>query len=747
MARAALISTSFSNGEISPLLYGRPDLSQYQNSVRALENFIVTPQGAITRRPGTYFVNEVKNSAHNTRLISFQYSTIQSYILEFGDQYIRFYKDNGAILEAAKNITGLTKANPGVVTSNAHGFSNGDSVYITGVGGMTQVNGRFFTVANVTTNTFELSGVDTSAYTTYTSGGTVARVYTLATTYLHTDVDNLYVTQSADTMYICHPSYPPKKLTRSGHTSWTITDVAFEDGPYGPENTSTTTMTPSGAGTVGGTITITASTSTFTAADVGRFIYIKKDVDDGDDDNEDDRGVGVITVYTSATQVTVEVKKVFKASASEEWALGAFYSGNYPSVCTFYEQRLWYANTPSNPQTIWGSVSAQYDKFGGSESMTEDTDGLNYSIASDQVNAIRWLMGQKVLLVGTTGDEFSVSASSLNEAITPTNIKITPESSEGSARVLPVKVGSSVIYVQGTRRRVMDSSYAFDVDRYISNDLTVFADHIVYPYVTQLAYQRQPYRVVWAVRSDGVLLGCTYYKDQKVMGWHKHTLGGTDAAVKSLAVVQGTYEDQLWMIVERTIGGQTKKYVEYMGEMFRDKDVTEAHFVDCGLRYSGTASSTLTGLAHLAGEDVSVNANGAAHPDVTVSATGGVSLTYAATTASVGFGYTSIVETNNIEGGAAQGTAQTAVTRIHELGLRFYETVGAQYGPNTDELTVIPFRTSGAGMNTAIPLFTGDKVIKFTGGYTREPRVVVVQDQPLPMTISCMVFRVSVAEI
>lgn len=747
MARAALISTSFANGEISPLIYGRPDLSQYQNSVRQLENFIVTPQGAITRRPGTYFVNEVKDSSKVTRLIGFQFSTIQSYVLEFGHNYIRFFKDNGAVLETAKNITGATAANPCVITSNGHGFANGDSVYITGVTGMTELNGRFFTVANQAANTFELSGVNSTAYTAYAAGGTVSRVYTLTTTYASTDVMALNVTQSADTMYIVHPSFHPKKLTRTAHTSWTIADVAFTDGPYLSENVSTVTMSPSAAGTVGSDITMTASSATFVAGDVGRFIYVKNAVDDGDGDDKDDRGIGTIKTVTSSTAAEVTVKRVFKTGAKEEWALGAFYAGNYPSTVTFYEQRLWYANTPTNPQTVWASVSGQYDAFGGTESMTLDTDGLNYSIASDQVNAIRWMMGQKVLLCGTAGDEFSVSASSLNEAITPTNIKITSESSEGSSSVQPVKVGSSVLYLQSTQRRVMDSSYSFDVDRYISNDLTVFSEHIAYPSVTALAYQRQPYRVVWAVRSDGVLLGCTYYKDQKVLGWHRHIIGGTAAKVKSICTIQGTNEDQLWMIVSRTIGGATKQYVEYMGEQFRNKTVDEAHFVDSGLRYSGAAADDISGLIHLAGETVSINAEGAAHPDQVVTALGHITLNDDYTSASIGLGYTSVIETNNLEGGAAQGTSQTAITRIHELGIRFYETVGAKYGPDEANLTPIPFRSSAIGMNDPIPLFTGDKVIKFTGGYTREPRVVITQEQPLPMTISCMIFRCTVAEI
>ena len=180
MARVHPFQTNFTKGELTPKLGGQVDLKQYANAVETLENMQVFPQGGATRRAGTRFICEVKNSANVTRLIPFEFNVEQSYVMEFGDQYIRFFKDNGQITETAQDITAITKADPAVVTVSSHGYSNGDHVWINDVVGMTEVNGRRYTVANKTTNTFELSGVDSTDYTTYCSGGTAAKVFEIS---------------------------------------------------------------------------------------------------------------------------------------------------------------------------------------------------------------------------------------------------------------------------------------------------------------------------------------------------------------------------------------------------------------------------------------------------------------------------------------------------------------------------------------------------------------------------------------
>lgn len=247
---ASIIKPSLAGGEIAPDLYGRVDVAKYQVAAKKLVNFFVHPYGGISNRPGTEFVGEVRDSTKVHRVIPFSFSTVQTYALEFGNLTLRIVKDGGHVLESAKVITGITKANPGVVTSVAHGLSNGDHVYIASVVGMTEVNGRTFKIANVATDTFELqdlggTNLSTSTYTTYVSGGTASRVYTVTTPYLEADLPLLKFVQSADVMTITHPDYAPRDLTRTGDAAWTLTEVSFVPGVDRPVGM---TITHSSAG-------------------------------------------------------------------------------------------------------------------------------------------------------------------------------------------------------------------------------------------------------------------------------------------------------------------------------------------------------------------------------------------------------------------------------------------------------------------------------------------------------------------
>ena len=225
--------TSFASGEISPELYGRSDTAEYSNGIETGTNCIVTPRGPIKRRNGTQFIAEVKDSSTAKRLIRYQFSQDTAFILELGNQYIRFYRDTGQVLESTLNITNITQASPGVVTSNAHGLANGDHVYITGVTGMTEVNSSTvaYTVANVTTNTFELQGTDTSAYTAYSSGGEINRVYEISSPYTTAQIPNVQYAQSGSTLYLVHPEVAPYTLVRTSDTSWALNEMELSPPP------------------------------------------------------------------------------------------------------------------------------------------------------------------------------------------------------------------------------------------------------------------------------------------------------------------------------------------------------------------------------------------------------------------------------------------------------------------------------------------------------------------------------------
>lgn len=741
MARVAVQLTNFTGGELSPRLDGRNDLAKYSSGCKTLQNMVVYPHGSSARRPGTTFVAEVENSSEKTRLIPFEFSTTQTYILEFGDLYIRFYKDDGAILESNKTITAITKANPGVVTSTAHGFANGDTIVISGVVGMTQVNGKRFKVAGVTANTFQLQTIDgtnvnTTNYTTYVSGGIANRVYTLTTTYLTADLFQIKYAQSADVMYLCHPDYTVKKLSRTGHTSWTITEVDFTNGPFLDHNITTTTLNPTNKN-AGQSTVVTASSTVginggqgFLSTDVDRLVHIND-------------GHIIITAVTSTTQVSGTVLvSMTNSNPVTDWALGAFSdTTGYPSCVSFYEQRLVFAGTETQPQTLYFSKSGDYENMDdGYHTTVADDDAIIYTIASNQVNAIRFLSATRTLIVGTVGGEFSVSGGGTDDPVSPTNILIKKQSNHGCANTDAIPVGNVTLFLQRAKRKIRELAYNFDVDGYVAPDMTILAEHISESGINEMSYQQEPNQIIWCVREDGRLIGLTYQREQQVVAWHQHIFGGAfsagDAVCETVATIPtNDKEYQTWVIIKRTINGSTRRYVEYLNEFdFNEDDNTEFNFLDSQLAYSGSATVTITGLDHLEGQTVSVLANGSTHPDRTVSS-GSITLSRSSTKVKVGLPYTSLLQTMRIDAGSQNGTSQAKTKRIYNITVRLYESIGVEVGPNLSNMEAIPFRSSAQLMDTAIPVYTGDKEIEFRGNYETDGYIYVRQTQPLPLTV------------
>ena len=842
MARVAVELTNFTGGELSPRLDGRTDLTKYTSGCATLENLVVYPHGSAARRPGSTFVAEVADSDNKTRLIPFEFSTTQTYMLEFSNLKMRVYKDSGAVLEGDKTISGITAANPAVVTATSHGYSNGDEVLISGVSGMTEVNGKRFLVADKTTNTFELQdkdGVDinSTSFTAYSSGGVANKVFELATPYTTAQLFDIKFAQSADVMYITHPEHEVEKLSRTGHTSWTLTDVDFTKGPMQDANTTTTTLNP-GATAVGTGVSLAASATTginggsgFQSTDVGRFVFLHE-------------GYAKITAVTDTTNATIEILTTLSAStATANWQLGAFSdTTGHPSCVTFFEQRLVFAGTTNQPQTIFFSKSGDYENMDANIGGTiADDDAIIYTIASNQVNAIRFMTATRTLIIGTAGGEFTVSGGGTDSAVTPTNILIKKQSNHGAANVDAISVGNATLFLQRAKRKIRELAYNFDVDGYIAPDMTILAEHISEGGLTQIAYQQEPNQIVYGVRGDGELVGLTYQREQQVTAWHRHIFGGrfgnatitvtdyaniangtrivltkadgttttftsatssttgkfhtttsnnqtatnlktlidadsdftatvssnvvtitetsplstgfltvtslddstrltkTDegkAVCESVAVIPtDDTEYQVYVIVKRTINGATRRFVEILNVFdFDQTDNTSFNFLDSALSYSGSAVSTISGLDHLEGQTVSVLANGATHPDKTVSS-GSITLDRSSTDVKVGLAYTSLLQTMRLNAGSQNGTSQGKTKRIYDITVRMFETIGVEVGPDLSNMERIPFRSSADLMDEGIPPFTGDKEVEFRGNYETDGFIFVRQTQPLPFTI------------
>ena len=663
MARVSVQLTNFTAGELSPRLDGRNDLSKYPSGCKTLENFIVYPHGSAARRSGTQFISEVKTSANKTRLVPFEFSTTQTYILEFGNQYIRIYKDKGQVQ----------------------------------------------------------------------NGGSAVEI---ATPYLTAELFDIKFAQSADVMYIVHPNHAARKLSRTSHINWTLTQIDFTKGPMQDPNTTTTTLNP-GQTAVGTGVSLVASATTginggagFASTDVGRFVFLHG-------------GYAKITAFTDTTNVTIEILTTLSAStATENWRLGAFSdTTGHPSTVTFFEQRLVFAGTTEQPQTVFFSKSGDYENMDANIGGTiADSDAIIYTIASNQVNAIRFMTATRTLIIGTAGGEFSVSGGGSDVAITPTNILIKKQSNHGAANLDALAVGNVTLFMQRARRKMRELAYNFDVDGYIAPDMTILAEHITEGGITQMAYQQEPNQIIWLVRGDGELVGFTYQREQQVTAWHRHIFGGAfgsgKAVCESVAVIPtDDTEYEVYVIIKRTINGATKRYIEVLNTFdFTQTDNTTFNFLDSQLDYNGSSTTTISGLSHLEGQTVSILADGATHADKVVSS-GSITLDRSATKVKVGLSYTSLLQTMRIDAGARDGTSQSKTKRIYEITIRLFESVGVEVGPDLNNLERIPFRSSANAMNQGITPFTGDKEVEFRGNYETDGFVFVRQTQPLPLTI------------
>jgi hypothetical protein len=270
--------------------------------------------------------------------------------------------------------------------------------------------------------------------------------------------------------------------------------------------------------------------------------------------------------------------------------------------------------------------------------------------------------------------------------------------------------------------------------------MTILAEHISETGFNEMSYQQEPNQIIWAVRQDGQLAGLTYQREQQVVAWHRHIFGGSfstgSAVCESVATIPtNDKEYQTWVIVKRTINGVTRRYVEYINDFdFDEDDNTDFNFLDSQLSYSGSATITITGLDHLEGQTVSVLANGSTHPDRTVSS-GSITLARSSTKVKVGLPYTSLLQTMRIDAGSQNGTSQAKTKRIYNITVRLFESIGVEVGPNLSNMEAIPFRSSAALMDTAIPVYTGDKEIEFRGNYETDGHIFIRQTQPLPLTV------------
>ncbi len=594
---------NFNAGELSPLVYGRADIEKYPLGLRQAYNMLPLLQGPITRRPGTEYIARTKFHDKKSILLDYEFSKTQAYILEIGDLYIRFFKDGAPIIEKYTAITGATAANPVVITT-ANTFANGDVVRLSAVKGMTELNEQEYTVANVSGTDFELSGIDGTGFTAYISGGWVDKPYEVVTTYFEDELDDMDFASLNDVIFIAHTGHTPAKLIRYNHAVWDLQAIS-RAGSKPTEWVTDLTATITGI--------TQADPAVVTAANDfvdGQFVTLTG-------------VVGMTEVNGVKYEVASRAAGNFQLKDIDSTGFTAYTSDgeaeravDYPGSVCFDNDRLWWAGSPSYPMRLWGSKVGIYNDFEISSPLIAD-DALNLDLASKSANAVQWMASNRKFVVGTTGIEYWITSLAGDGVVTATSKNATPGSFNGSSDINPVIAGNTILSLQRQRKNIAELKYEFSTDAFGGDDLSALAEHLSRDSgIVDMAFQLAPWRVVWCAREDGWLIGMTYYPKHEVYGWHSHYVNGD---IKSIGVIPGSVEDELWMIVEREIDGSTVKYIERMASSFKANDTVDAFFVDSGLSldnrldieaisYADPGVITITDHGFLDGDIVTIRA-------------------------------------------------------------------------------------------------------------------------------------------
>lgn len=461
-------------------------------------------------------------------------------------------------------------------------------------------------------------------------------------------------------------------------------------------------------------------------------------------------GYGTITGYTDSTHVVVDVAKrgpFPSTGASTRWKLGEFSdTRGWPRAMSFHDGRTWWGGTAAKPQTLWASQAGDYEDMTPTEpdGTVLDTNAITVTLDDDTINTVRWLSNvPRGLAIGTAAGEFLLGPANQSGAMAPGNVRVRRQTDRGSdAGPRHVRANGVILFVQRGGQRLRQLEYDFGTDTFTSADMTELADHVAGAGFVEAAYQSMPDGVWWGVRADGTLATFTFDREQRVRGWSRQVLGGTDAKVESVAVVpspDGTSED-VYLSVTRTINGATVRTIEFIRSTFRAdiEGAAAGFFVDCGLTYNGTPATTFSGLNHLEGETVQLVGDGAVRQSQQVTG-GAVSATGPASAVMhIGLPYRSTLRTLPPEAGAAAGSAQGQPKRITEVSIRLADSAGGQIsrGNNSDAIVL---REMSLPMSKAVPLFTGLVRMPFPGGWDSEGQLTITSNAPLPLTVVAII--------
>lgn len=421
----------------------------------------------------------------------------------------------------------------------------------------------------------------------------------VASPYVVADLPALQTAQENDVLFIAAGGDPGKnvrRLQRMADDDWDVKEFEFIDGPYLTQNTDTAvTLNPSA---VSGTITITSTQSDFwKSTDVGRLVSLK---------HSSTRGYAKITAFQSGTVVDAEVKKDFgAATATSEWRLGVFSdTSGWPATLTFYEKRFFVGGARDTPARYDGSLAGILDEFDPDD--TGKGGPISDFASGQQLNPIYWMVGLQDLLIGTLGGVFRTRGETESAPLAPDAASTKKQARRSAEPIPPIETDDGTLYVGLNGKALYELIFDLAVNKYRPLDRSVRARHVTRAGLRRMLYQESPFSRVIGIRADGRLAMMTYLPEEQIFAWHVYEIAGPNGSrghVEDCAVLPGKESDEIWLLVRRTNAqGLTRRYIERLEPQFEDDDVFNGKFLDAGVQYDGTVTTTDLLYAQNAGE-------------------------------------------------------------------------------------------------------------------------------------------------
>ena len=754
-----MLKPSFAAGELSPAMYGRTDIAKYDVGAAKLENFIVLRYGGVQNRAGTKYL---ATTAGNKKavLLPFRYNVEQNFIIEFTAGKIRFYTQGELVTKDGAPYE-ITNDYTEEELDSLKYTQSADVMFLVQPNHPPATLTRYandnwtFERMDITGGPFADSELTAESTTTITASATTGEVTLTASADIFTAdmVDDLIaLTHFVDSDYKKGtPSANGTNLIVSvlPHSTVYVESFGFWNGNFTLEKYDRLTgqwvkiRSQSGNRSQNYNLTEENDSDEITQYRVTSTEF-NTDVWSGENEQQrgyitiqafgnDYTGHVLITGYTSATQVTGTVKKQLASTeATKDYQFASWSQKNgFPTCAGFFEDRLVFAGSKAEPQTFWASKTGDYYNFGTSIPAL-DNDAITATLNGGQMNGIKAIIAFGEMILLTAGGEYKVTGN--GKPITGENVLSQAQEYRGISDVLPVTVGSRIVYLQQQGNLIRDLAYSYDVDKYTGDDLNLLASHLFERHkITSMTYQQTPNSIVWCTRDDGVLLGLTYLKEQDVYAWHQHSTA--HGKFINVCSISGPQEDELYCVVER----EGNYYVERMVAREASTEPEDQYFVDSGITVSGnTKTNEVTGLDHLEGLEVAILADGNVQPLQTVT-DGKITLKRAYSKIHVGLPIHAEMQTLPLEFNAEDGTFMSRKKRVSALMAMFKDSRGGLYGIGDGPKNEFKWRSTEK-WGEPIALFTGKKKMPVPQANWNETVMVTIsQEDPLPLTILSLV--------